>query len=431
MRSRIAPKHRPAPSCSSLIENIEDRRARPATIPIGPRQLLATPNYLRLWIAGGFGNSMRWLEMLVAGIYTFNLTGSAFSVAIVTVARTLPMLVLGSLTGVVSEALNRKTMLLCGLFVMAANSAVLCALAADDAIRLWHIALGGTVAGTVWTTEMAVRRRMIGEVMPAKDVGPAIALDAVTGSATRMIGPLLGGITFQAVGLVGAYAVSTAIYFAAWLIVLGLAYQQETRRVNLSRIPADIIEGLAIVRHDPIILGVVVISIITNVFAFPYSALIAPIGISDYAVSPGLVGLLAAAEPLGAIISGVAMATGWVRMDRPRMMISGSFLFLLALAGAALAPWYALAFALLLVGGLGTAAFSSMQSTLVLTNAPAAARSRVLGIITVCIGTGPLGVLAVGALSDRLGAARAMLVMAVAGLLALAVLRTLSPAMRR
>jgi MFS family permease len=401
------------------------------TSAIGPRALLATPSYLRLWIAGGFGNSMRWLEMLVAGIYVFSLTGSAFWVALVTVARTLPMLFLGSLTGVVSEALNRKTMLLCGLFIMAANSAILCALAAAHAIEIWHVAVGGVVAGTVWTTEMAVRRRMIGEVMASSDVAQAIALDSVTGSSTRMLGPLLGGITFQTVGLGGAYAMSTVMYLAAGIIIVGLDYQQESRRLNFARIPADLVEGLAIVWSDPIILAVVLITIITNVFAFSYSALIAPIGLSDYGVSPVLVGVLAAAEPLGAITSGMAMAAGWVRMDRPRMMISGSFLFLFALVATAMAPWYALAFVLLLVGGLGTAAFSSMQSTLVLTNAPAAARSRILGIITVCIGTGPLGVLAIGALSDWLGASRAILVMAVAGLVALAGVRAITPSMGR
>lgn len=401
------------------------------TSAIGPRVLLAAPSYLRLWIAGGFGNSMRWLEMLVAGIYVFSVTGSAFWVAVVTVARTLPMLFLGSLTGVVSETLNRKTMLLCGLFIMAVNSAILCALAAAHAIEIWHIAVGGVVAGTVWTTEMAVRRRMIGEVMAPSHVAQAIALDSVTGSLTRMLGPLLGGITFQAVGLGGAYALSTVMYLAAGIIVVGLDYQQESRRLNVARIPADLVEGLAIVWSDKIILAVVLITIITNVFAFSYSALIAPIGLSDYGVSPVLVGVLAAAEPLGAITSGMAMAAGWVRMDRPGMMISGSFLFLFALVATALAPWYALAFVLLLVGGLGTAAFSSMQSTLVLTNAPAAARSRILGIITVCIGTGPLGVLAIGALSDWLGASRAILVMAIAGLVSLAGVRAITPSMRR
>jgi MFS family permease len=393
------------------------------TAPVGPRALLATPSYARLWIAGGCGNSMRWLEMLVAGLYTFELTGSAFWVAAVTVARTLPMLLLGSLAGVVGEALNRKTLLLSGLLVMAASSAILCALAAEDAIRLWHIAVGGTVAGTVWTTEMAVRRRMIGEVMAPPHVGQAIALDSVTGSATRMLGPLLGGIVFQTVGLTGAYALSTVVYLAAGLVVIGLAYQQETRRLNLTRIPAELTEGLVIVWRHRLILGVVLITIITNVFAFSYSTLIVPIGVGAYGVSPVLVGLLAAAEPLGAIASGLAMAMGLVRMDRPRMMISGSSLFLVALVATAFAPWYALAFLLLLVGGLGTAAFSSMQSTLVLTAAPAAARSRILGIITVCIGTGPLGVLTTGALSERLGPSHAMLVMALAGLAALVLVR--------
>jgi hypothetical protein len=35
-----------------------------------PRSFLATPSYLRLWFAGGIGNAMRWLELLVAGIFT-------------------------------------------------------------------------------------------------------------------------------------------------------------------------------------------------------------------------------------------------------------------------------------------------------------------------------------------------------------------------
>src|SRR4029077_14791149 len=142
----------------------------------------------------------------------------------------------------------------CGLFVMAANSGILCALAAEGTIRILHIALGGTVGGTVWTTEMAVRRRMIGEVMAASHVGQAIALDSVTGSATRMIGPLLGGITFQPVGLTGAYALSTAMYLAAGLVVSGLVYQQETRRLDLGRIPADLVEGLGILGRAPPVL---------------------------------------------------------------------------------------------------------------------------------------------------------------------------------
>src|SRR5947209_18749397 len=112
--------------------------------------LLANPSYARLWLAGGIGNAMRWLELLVAGIFTYDVTHSAFLVAVVTVARSLPMLFLGPIAGVVAEALNRKRLLLVQLFGMAATSAVLAGLGWSGQIRVWHIALGGAIAASAW-----------------------------------------------------------------------------------------------------------------------------------------------------------------------------------------------------------------------------------------------------------------------------------------
>ena len=129
-------------------------------------------------------------------------------------------------------------------------------------------------------------------------------------------------------------------------------------------------------------------------------------------MSPILVGALAGAEPLGAIVSGIALSAGWIRLNGRRALLRGSLLFLAGVIAMALSPWYGLAFVLLLIGGLGTAAFSTMQTTLVLTEAPPAMTSRVMGIVTMCIGTGPIGVLAIGLLAERIGAAPAILVMA-------------------
>src|SRR5207248_8513921 len=101
--------------------------------------LLATPGYLRLWFAGGVGNAMRWLELLVAGIFTYDMTHSAFLVAVVTVARSLPMLFLGPIAGVVAEAFNRKRLLLAQLMLMMATSSALALLALIGQIRVWHL----------------------------------------------------------------------------------------------------------------------------------------------------------------------------------------------------------------------------------------------------------------------------------------------------
>ena len=181
---------------------------------IKPRGFFATPSYLRLWLAGGIGNAMRWLELLVAGIFTYEVTQSTVMVALVTVARSLPMLFIGTIAGVVGEALNRKRLLVTQLFVMAVNSATLCALAFSAQIQVWHIGLGGIVAGIVWAMELAVRRRMIGEVVTPDQVAPAIALDSLTNSFARVLGPLAGGAAYQTLGLGGAYFLSGALYLA-------------------------------------------------------------------------------------------------------------------------------------------------------------------------------------------------------------------------
>jgi MFS family permease len=396
--------------------------SEPIASTVRPRGLLATPGYARLWFAGGIGNAMRWLELLVAGIFTYDATHSAFLVAVVTVTRSLPMLFLGPIAGVIAEAFNRKRLLLAQLLLMATTSAVLAGLALSGQIRVWHVALGGAAAGIVWASELAVRRRMIGEAVSRERIGAAVALDSLTNSIARVAGPLCGGAVFEILGLGGAYLLAAGLYLAALLAVLGLEFHQEPRRFRVGRIPGEIAEGLAVARATPAILGVVLVTIVMNTSGFCYSALIAPIGIDVYRVSPTLVGVLAAAEPLGAIVIGIALSAGWLRLDGSRALVQGSFLFLGGVIAMALSPWYGLAFVLLLIGGLGTAAFSNMQTSLILIEAPPTTRSRVMGIVTMAIGTGPIGVLVIGALSERLGPQTAILIMAGIGVAVLSLI---------
>lgn len=386
------------------------------------RALLRMPDFLRLWLVGAFANAMRWLELLASGLFAFEATGSALAVTAVVAARQLPQLVFGAFAGAVSEAVDRKLIVMLALLGPGVVSTVLATLATIGQLTLWHVALGNLVSGILWTTEMSTRRRMVGEVAGAHRIVPAIALDSATGAATRMIGPLLGGLAFQWLGMKGAYSLTALVQFAGAFAMAGLHHVQETRPLALRRIPRDIGEGLAFARTRPTILLVYGITIVTNAFAFSYSGLVAPLGLGVFGVSPALVGLLAAGEPIGALAGGALLAGGLIRLDRRLVFAGGATLFLVALIAMAVSPSYWLALALLIVGGFGTAGFSNMQSTLMLTEAPAAMRSRLMGIVTVCIGTGPLGVLLAGALAAEIGPRVAIVVMATLGLLATAAL---------
>src|SRR6478609_5281764 len=127
------------------------------------RSLFASETFLRLWAIGGCVNTMRWFEVLSAALFTLDETGSGLAVAVVTAARTLPMLLLGAFAGVMSEAVDRKRILLIGQVVAGLGSATIAVLAAFGVARPWHVGVAALLAGTVWSTEMSTRRRMVGE----------------------------------------------------------------------------------------------------------------------------------------------------------------------------------------------------------------------------------------------------------------------------
>jgi hypothetical protein len=271
---------------------------------------MAAPSFLRLWAIGGCANSMRSFEVLAAALFTLDVTGSGLAVAIVTAARTMPMFLLGAFSGVMSEAVNRKHVLVAGQIVTACASATVAVLGCLGLARPWHVAATALVAGTVWSTEMATRRRMVGECVEGALVPRALALDTVTNSVTRMVGPVVAGAMYQLAGLAGAFAVSAAVFLCAAVLSAGLHYRQATRPIVLAQVPRELAEGLAFARGHVVIAGVLLVTMTMNLLGFSYSALLAPIGRQHFMVSPTLVGVLAAAEAFGALLGGLRLASG-------------------------------------------------------------------------------------------------------------------------
>src|SRR5258708_27428396 len=117
----------------------------PAPEPAQPRarlRLLADGRFVRIWLAGGLANTMRWLELLAVGIFVFDATDSAFLAAAVTALRSVPMLCLGAFAGALAERVDRRLLLILGLFGMAAVASLLALSALSGTIAIWQGALG-------------------------------------------------------------------------------------------------------------------------------------------------------------------------------------------------------------------------------------------------------------------------------------------------
>jgi MFS family permease len=189
---------------------------------------------------------------------------------------------------------------------------------------------------------------------------------------------------------------------------------QERRTLRLAAIARNVAEGVAIARGLPAVRTVLAVTVALNAFGFSYVALMAPIGRGSFGASDVGVGLLVGAEPCGAIIGAMLLA----RRPAPGgigLFLSGAASFLALLAMMPHVPGFALAMALLLASGLGTAAFATLQSSLVLEHSPAEARSRLMGLVTMGIGTGPLGMVLSGAVAAAIGAPWALTLLAAVG----------------
>lgn len=383
--------------------------------------LLAAPSFVGLWIAGGVSNAMLWLEVLAAALFTLQITNAGFAVALVSAARSLPLLVTGAVIGVISDAVDRKRVVVCGLMLTAASSACVGLLAMAGVLRPWHIGIAALVSGLVYATEMPARRRMIAESAGPLLAPRAVAVDSMTNYATRCAGPLLGGFAYQQMGVSGAYLMSAALSLATAVLVARIKHRQSiVRRLSLAQAVRDFREGLSFAQQNRSILVLLGVTLVTNLFGYSYSTLVTPIGKLVFGLSPGMIGVLAAAEPAGSLAAGMLIALR-PPPGRPLLWLAGGAvgLFAALMVASALGqlerPLLPV-LAVLFVGGTASAIYNVFQTTIVMADTPTSLRSRVMGLVTVCIGSWPFGMVLAGALIAPLGPLGALGALGVSGL---------------
>lgn len=146
-----------------------------------------------LWLIGMVTFLMRWLEILVYGVFAYRETGSAFIVAMLIMVRVLPMGLFGAAFGVVAERMVRRHALILSMVSLLISAIFLCVVSVGGHLQVWHLALGSFINGVVWSADNPVRRAMMGDVVGADRMDRAMSIEVGTSNATRLAGPSIGG----------------------------------------------------------------------------------------------------------------------------------------------------------------------------------------------------------------------------------------------
>ena len=385
--------------------------------------LFGEADFRRLWVVGVVVFAVRWLEMLAVAVFAYQHTGSPFIVALLTMLRMLPMALFGALVGALAERLERRTALIVVVVSMLLSSLVLALLAWSGTLEVWHVALASFVNGIAWTTDNPVRRTMIGEVVGPERMSAAMSLDVGANNASRMLGPTVGGVLLATIGIGGAFAVSVACYVVAVAAAMRIHHRNSVRPTGAASVVARMIEGFMLVRRDQRLVGTLVITVIYNTFGWPFTSMIPVIGQDNLGLGAVGIGLLASMDGVGAFCGAIMIALWAKPAIFARLYVGGVFVYLLMLPVFALAPGSLLAGTVLLVTGLANAGFSIMQATLVFLAAPPEMRSRIFGVLSVCIGVGMIGFIQLGVLAGLIGAAWAIAATGIVGIVAMLLTR--------
>ena len=385
-----------------------------------------------LWPSNLLSHTCRWMQITLLSWLVLIATDSAWQVALVGFFSSAPMMVLGLVGGALADTADRRTLLLASqttAFAAALAMTVLLGLGREEA---WHAFVVVMVIGVTWALDMPSRRSAIHDIVGRSGVTNGVALDSVGMSLSKMLGPPLAGGLIAIVGVGGGYVVVTAFYFVSIVLIWSMKLTRESGRVTRSAgVTSGLLDGLRYVAGNRTLLATVMITVLMNLLLFPYMTMVPVIARNVLKVGPALMGALQGFAGAGALIGAVSIASVATLRYHGRVYVGGSLIAMFALFLFAVSKSYALSAPVLLVLGVGTAGFSTMQAALVMLVAREEMRGKALGVVSLGIGTGPLGSLGVGALAGWRSPGFALGLNAVVGLVALAIVFVFMPSLRR
>jgi MFS family permease len=402
---------------------LPDAPERPAEVEIPARAFgaLRHRNFRVFYVGQLLSLAGTWMQSTAQGWLVLELTNSALRLGIVTAVTSLPTLLFSLWAGDLADRHDKRRIILMAQFV--ALSAALALAVLTDTERITYGALLALVfvLGTASAFEIPTRQSFFVDLVGPADLPNAIALNSAAFNATRIVGPALAGLVIGAAGVAACYYANAVSYVA---VIAGLMMMRLPPWVAKPRTAStleSIREGLAYIRSDRLVRTLVWLIAGMSVTALPYVMLL-PVFARDVLKvgAPGL-GTMLSATGAGALVAGMALAAGRVRIPRGRLIIGATVAYALVLMAFALSPWYPLSLVLLALAGFTMILNNASVNALLQTRVPDHLRGRVMSVyVFMFVGMSPLGSLQAGALARWIGAPYALAVGAGALLLIIA-----------
>ena len=360
-------------------------------------------NFRLLWIGTALSHTGDFMQVMAQGWLVWQLTDSALLLGIVGFCQALPRLLLSAVGGVIVDRTDRRRLLLVTQGLAMGQAFLFWALVYFDLIQYWQILVLVVILGAVNSIHQTARHSLIRIIIPRDQIVNAVALHSSLANFTKIVGPSLAGILISIIGVAGCLFINalsfSAIIVSLWMMDLP-PWEKDERPEGFW---SEFSEGFQYVRSNHRIYAALLMAYILALLGSPYSRFL-PIFATDILHMGGVgFGLLLSAPAIGAVISGLILASLGKFHLRNYVLFATAISFSLFLILFALSRSMALSMASLALVGASQMTFRSMLNARLQMETPSHLLGRVLSLLFMDRGLWSFGTLLIGSLATLMG----------------------------
>ena len=351
---------------------------------------LRTRNY-RLWF---FGQTVSqcgtWMQSVAQYWLVLELTHSAFDLGITAALQFAPVLLFGTIGGLVADRFDKRKVLLVTQTAFTAQATVLWLLVASGSVHLWMVWALALLYGFINVLDNPSRQSFVMEMAGRDDLANAIALNSVIVNVSRIVGPALAGVLIASAGLSWAF-LANAVSFAA---VIGALYAMRPaelhRRPPVARAKGQIRAGLRYAWRAWELRVPLLMMAVIGMLAYNFNVLLPLFAHDVFHRGAGTYSASTVAMGIGALAGGLVIASR--RRPSHRLLVAVSLAFGVLILAVAAAPTLPLCLALLVPMGGASVMFIATANSLLQLNSSGGMRGRVMALwAMVFLGSTPIG----------------------------------------
>jgi len=377
-------------------------------------------DFRRMWIGACLSSVGTWMQKLAQSWLVFELTNSAWSLALDAFLGEIPIFLFSLIGGVVADRMDRRKLLLISQFIQMSCAGILAALLFAGTVRVEFIYCLSFIVGTAQAFGGPAYQSIIPSLVPKEDLQNAIALNSIQFNLARVIGPAIGGIAMAQLGAAWCFTLNGLSFIAVIISLLMLPARLPASVKKES--PLDAMKGgISFVRDREGMLALIVLAFLMTLLGLPLVTFLPVMARDVLHLGADAYSTLLSVSGLGSV-AGALIVAG---MNNVQHKGRAALLILTLLGGLTMAfaasTTFWLSCVLLFLGGAALIAVFALVTSLVQLQASDEMRGRVMSVYNVAFRGGmPFGNLTSGRLMQIHGAP---LILAINGglLIALAV----------